>query len=303
MIEILDLGCNRKVSVSKLKEVLPDIEAALFFGKALQLTAPVLIRLLQKVFRSDLIDVLFNGSHSESLQDYIGNLNIPAVQARFSEITWQPDLRDEQLLSLMWDDIFVVVADSIKELSEKLVGVMDAMPGKQGSMVFSHMRGLNVKNPASTSLYKAHVAHARHAPNAVVLDVSGSMSEETIRAIVSDVLHLAWKADAHLYIVSNKAFHWEPGQFSEDAVLAEAEFGGTHYEALESMLNRNWGVVVTIADYDSSPWAKDYLANATGSIEQLFDVSLVDRPTYLAECLGQKAKRIEPLLVGKRSLC
>jgi hypothetical protein len=61
-------------------------------------------------------------------------------------------------------------------------------------------------------------------------------------------------------------------------------------------------VVVTIADYDSSRSAKDAVARCTGSIDTVLDISLVDRPTFLAECVGQLASKTQPLLIAETSL-
>ena len=73
------------------------------------------------------------------------------------------------------------------------------------------------------------------------------------RTIVEDVVALSWEADAHLAIVSNTCTHWFPGEYSVSAVLNAAEYGGTHYEELAPLFeNYDWGVVITIADYDSS---------------------------------------------------
>jgi hypothetical protein len=74
---------------------------------------------------------------------------------------------------------------------------------------------------------------------------------------------------------------------------------GTHYETLTPLMKRDWGTVITIADYDSSQSAKNHLRdNAFGRIGQVLDLSLVNRPTYLAECVGQFADKVTPLLVG-----
>ena len=82
-------------------------------------------------------------------------------------------------------------------------------------------------------------------------------------------------------------------------MLEDAEYGGTHYEQLAPLFtNQNWDAVITIADYDSSPAAKSVLSRCNGKIGQLFDVSLVDRSTYLAECLQHMATEVRPLLVA-----
>jgi hypothetical protein len=160
---------------------------------------------------------------------------------------------------------------------------------------------MNSKRPVLGD-FKAYVKHQHSAPNLVILDVSGSMSENTIRTIISDVVALSWRADAHLAIVSNTSTVWTPGSFSTEAVLQASQFGGTHYETLSQLLDQNWGVVITIADYDSSRSAKDALAKCTGSIELVLDISLVSRPTFLAECVGQLANEVRPLLMAQANL-
>jgi hypothetical protein len=136
----------------------------------------------------------------------------------------------------------------------------------------------------------------------VIFDVSGSMTESTVRAIAPEVVALSWKANASLAIVSDTCRVWDPGTFTVDDVLREAEYSGTHYETLLPLLRRDWGTVITIADYDSSQDAKTHLReNAFGKIGQVLDLSLVSRPTYLAECVGQFADKVTPLLVGSSS--
>ena len=130
------------------------------------------------------------------------------------------------------------------------------------------------------------------------------MSQNTIRTIAGDVVALGMKADATLALVSSTARVWDPGTYGLDDVLHAAQYRGTHYETLAPLLNQPWGVVVTIADYDSSMDACRYLRDNApmGSIEKLLDISLVGKPTYLAECVGQFAKVIEPLLVARNDL-
>lgn len=113
---------------------------------------------------------------------------------------------------------------------------------------------------------------------------------------------LGQEADAHLAIVSNTCTHWLPGEYTEEAVLAAAEFGGTHYEELAPLFTDfEWGTVITIADYDSSPAAKQVLSQCNGTIHTLLDISLVDIPTYLGEVLGQLAGEARPLMVASNN--
>jgi hypothetical protein len=179
--------------------------------------------------------------------------------------------------------------------------VVGVMPGKAGEMVFESLRTMNARRPVLGD-YKARVNHPRHRPNLVILDVSGSVTAETIKVLVGDVVALSWKADASLAIVSNTTTVWEPGEFSEEEVLRAAEYGGTHYETLAGLFDRDWGVVVTIADYDSSASAKTAIAQCRGNIEQVLDISLVSKPTYLAEVVGQLATDVRPLLIASKSV-
>jgi hypothetical protein len=63
-------------------------------------------------------------------------------------------------------------------------------------------------------------------------------------------------------------------------------------------------VVVTIADYDSSWSAREEIKKeCTGKIELLLDISLVSRPTFLSEVVGQLATEVRPLLVAADDRC
>jgi hypothetical protein len=125
------------------------------------------------------------------------------------------------------------------------------------------------------------------------------MTEGTIRRIIEDVVALSYEADAHMAVVSDTTTYWEPGSYSVDDVLNACEYWGTHYETLEPLLNMDWGTVICVADYDSSADAKRHLAqNCKGVIDLVIDVSLVNQPTYLAECVGQFASEIRPMLIG-----
>ena len=117
---------------------------------------------------------------------------------------------------------------------------------------------------------------------------------------VNDVVALSYQANAHMAIVSDSCFHWEPGTYDVDTVLRHAQYSGTHYETLAPLFEgHDWGTVITVADYDSSLSAKEYLArHMTGEVEQVLDISLVNRPTFLAECVGQRAKEVRPILIS-----
>ena len=198
----------------------------------------------------------------------------------------------------MWDSIEIKVASSIVEVADKLAATLDRLPGKEGRMVFQHMQVLN-RNRPTIGDYRAAIDHPVVNDNLVIFDVSGSMTEPTVKAIAEDVVALGYKANAHLVIVSNTARHWEPGSYSVDTILSEAEYMGTHYETLVPLFDRDWGTVVTIADYDSSRDALKEFASRTGRVGKVLDVSLVNRPTFLAECVGQIAEEVEPILIAQ----
>ena len=294
---------GRKASWAALSRLLPDVETALFFGRAVKLPYDKLGELLGGLFKTSVIDALLDGSHSTELQDYIIDTVPPGLEYQVKRINFVADSGHEEILPYMWEAIEIGIADSIGEVADKLSLVLDSLPGKAGVMSFQHMMQLNRRRPTIGD-YKAVISHPSRSKNLVILDDSGSMSQNTIRAIAGDVVALGMKADATLALVSSTARVWDPGTYGLDDVLHAAQYGGTHYETLAPLLNQPWGVVVTIADYDSSMDARRYLRDNApmGSIEKLLDISLVGKPTFLAECVGQFAKVIEPLLVARNDL-
>lgn len=287
-----------KLHVASLRTMLPDIESALFFGKVFELDEHDLNVVLGTLFQSDVLAALTHETslHSSDLQDYVVALGYENL-IELGEIAFAPAVPHAEILPAMWEAAQVDIAKSIKDVAEKLKDVVSTMPGKQGQMLFQSMMKLNTKRPVIGD-YRASIKHVRQAPNLVILDVSGSMTERTVSTIIDDVVALSWQANASLAIVSNTATIWGPGEYDSKVVLAASEFSGTHYETLSALLEQDWGVVVTIADYDSSPSAKNALAKCRGTIELLLDISLVNSPTYLAECVGQRALEVRPLLVG-----
>lgn len=296
-VTLISLGNGKTISVRALKVMLPDVETALFFAKLYKLDIHALSSLLREVFNLTVLKALTAGDHSTELQDYLIDTVPTAVyeQAKPTVVERPPHA---EILPELWEAAEVQVATSIQKVADSLAGTLAVMPGKQGRMVFGHLSKLNKQRP-TIGTYAASINHARVQENLVVLDVSGSMSEGTVRTLINDVVALSWKANAHLAIVSDDTFHWEPGSYNVDDVLRQAQYGGTHYETLMPLLHRDWGTVVTIADYDSS-WlvASRVKADARGSIQTVLDLSLVNRPTYLAEVLGQLANEVKPLLIG-----
>lgn len=307
-LELIEVKPGLQFGRQVLIDLLPDVETALFFAQAYELDAQQLGVLLSTVFKDmPVVKALLceSGQHSITLQDYILDLVdvIPGVTK--GDVSFNNKVVPKgEILPELWKQLEVEVVGSIKQVAEKLASVIGLMPGKQGNMLFKSMRVMNAKRPILGD-YRARIHHAPQKQNLVIFDVSGSVAQSTVETIVDDVVALSYLANAHLAIVSNTTTHWEPGTFGTDDVLAKAEYGGTRYETLHDLLNEEWGVVVCIADYDSSRAAMGAIARCTGSIDEVIDVSLVDRPTFLAEVVGQKARSVKPILVANpgQNLC
>jgi hypothetical protein len=306
-LEIFEVKPGVRFSVEVLKDLLPDIETLLFFGKVYELDAQRLATLLRKVLNTDLAEALFGegGTHSNELQDYLvgyededGNYVEGIVEDYLcGDVTFGADIPHGEILPEVWDSLEVEVAQSIKDVADRLESVVNLLPGKQGSMMMNSMMTLNKKRPVIGD-YRAQVHHAPQKENLLILDVSGSMTPGTIHRIIEDVVALSYKANADMAVVSNSCTYWVAGSYSVDDVLAACEFGGTQYEKLAPLFDRDWGTVITVADYDSSYGAKDYLAQCTGRIDEVLDISLVNRPTFMAECVGQLAGSVRPILIA-----
>lgn len=282
-----------------LREALPDIETTLFFGKLYKLDNVQLGDLLHLLHSSSVLSALLHegGLHSTELQDYTVELGYEYLITS-GEVSFSSAAPHAEVLPEVWAALEIEIADSIQGVADKLKDVVGLLPGKQGQMLFKSLMVMNSKRPVLGD-HRAIIKHQHSAPNLVILDVSGSMTEETVRTIIDDVVALSWRADAHLAIVSDTSTVWEPGAFGTDVVLKAAQFRGTHYETLSQLLNQDWGVVITIADYDSSLSAKRAVAQCTGKIELVLDISLVPQPTFLAECVGQLAAEVRPLLMAE----
>lgn len=298
-LSIVELRTDLRFPKSMLKTMLPDVETALFFGQIYRLNAHELGILLSELFNSPVISALTaeGGMHSNMLQDYLVDLGYEA-EIQSGEILLGEKQPKGEILPELWEANKIEIAKSIQQVADKLKDVVTKLPGKHGEMVFRSMQVMNAKRPTIGD-HRAHIHHQPAKPNLVILDVSGSMSENTIETIVEDVVALSWEADAHLAIVSNTCTHWVPGEYTVEAVLRAAEYGGTHYEKLVPLFEyQDWGVVVTIADYDSSYGAKTAIGLLNGLIDTVLDISLVPRPTFLAECVGQLANEVKPLLIA-----
>lgn len=290
-----------KVTWAFLEELLPDIETALFFGKVFNLGWDKLSEIIHTLFQSDVIDALLGEDHvhSHELQDYVIGVVPDWIQAQHGAGHYdEVPPPDTELLAQLVKAGTLEVAKSLQDVADSLNGVLSHMPSKFGTMTFSHMRELNRQHGA-IGTYAARVVHEQVPDRLVVLDVSGSMTEETIRRIVDEVVGMAYSVNASLAIVSNDAFLWEAGTYDTDTVLQHAQYSGTHYEMLTPIFDRDWDTVITIADYDSGWVAQDHIAtHAKGRVRSVLDISLVNRPTFLAECIGRIADEVKPLVVG-----
>lgn len=290
------VGFERK----RLIELIPDTETLLFVGKLYELDAEQLSHLMLVRFGTDdVVTQLLGGGaeHSHELQDYLIEIGFEDLVER-GMAAQAPRPPHAEILPEVWRSLEVVIADSIKQVGEKLVDVVGMMPGKKGAMVLNSMMVLNAKRPTIGD-FRAQIKHKGMRQNVIVLDVSGSMSEGTVRAIIADVVAMAWEANAYLVIVSSTATWWAPGEYDVDTVLARAEYAGTHYETLAPFFEgEDFGVVVTIADYDSGWSAASVFDNLNGHIDQVLDISLVNRPTYLSEMLGKLADEVKPILIA-----
>ena len=290
---------GKRASIKVLAELLPNIETALFFGQVYHLSEVNLRELVLTLFKTPFFTALLDSAeqHSTTLQDYVlPMLTVAETEQYRNHLSETPPAEgfvvpNSELLVAAWEAQLTEVAESIETVANKVAGVLDLLPSKYGTMTMQHLRKIGK--------YAAQITHDRNIDRLVILDVSGSMSEGTVRAIVGDVVALAYKANATLAIVSNHTYYWSPGEFTVSSVLSTAEFGGTQYETLIPLLQQDWEKVITIADYDSSQHAKSLIREMSfGHIGEVLDMSLVDRPTFLAECVGQLAQSVRPFLIG-----
>ena len=305
-LTLFEFAPGKRASIKVLADLLPNIETALFFGQVYHLSEVYLRELLLTLFKTPFFTALLDSAeqHSTTLQDYVlPMLTVAETEQYRNHLSATPPAEgfvvpNSELLVAAWEAQLTEVAESIETVAHKVAGVLDLLPSKYGTMTMQHLRQLNTQR-GSIGKYAAQITHDRNIDRLVILDVSGSMSEGTVRAIVGDVVALAYKANATLAVVSNHTYYWNPGEYSVASVLSVAEFGGTQYETLIPLLQQDWEKVITIADYDSSPHAKSLiLETASGHIGEVLDMSLVNRPTFLAECVGQLAQSVRPFLIG-----
>ena len=295
-----ELSKTQLISHNKLKELLPDVETALFFAKAFKLDAYKLGQLLSLLFQTTIVNALVNGVHSTELQDYLYEACDDDLvrQAAFS--VDKADIPAGEVLPQLWKMAITEVASSIQKVADSLVSSIGRLPSKTGQMAMQSMMKMNMNRP-TIGRHQAVIAHQSVPDVLVILDVSGSMTEATIREIVDDVVAMSWDANATLAIVSDHTFVWEPGTYNTAMVLEAAEYAGTVYETLLPLFDQDWGTVITIADYDSGYNALRRFAKARGRVGQVFDISLVPQPTYLGECVATLADKYQSLVIASDS--
>ena len=105
-----ELSKTQLISHNKLKELLPDVETALFFAKAFKLDAYKLGQLLSLLFQTTIVDALVNGVHSTELQDYLYEVcgDDLVRQAAFS--VDKADIPAGELLPQLWKMAITEVA-------------------------------------------------------------------------------------------------------------------------------------------------------------------------------------------------
>lgn len=308
--DVTTFTSGRAFPTKFLADALPDVETALFFAKVYDLAPQDVARVLQICVPSLVVEALTNEAamHSVSLQDYLvdefqdtnGDWHYEALEF-LEQLGGVKAPVQAEILPEVWKNLELTIADSIAKVAETISGTIEHMPGRTGDMIFKTLAKVNARRPTIGD-YRAGFTHQQVKRVLVVFDVSGSVSSTTVATIVDDVVGLAYEANAALAIVSNSCFFYAPGAFSTSQVLADAEYSGTHYEQLKPLFTgQDWDVVVCIADYDSSPAAASVLARCDGKIGQLFDVSLVNRSTYLAECLAPLASEVRPLLIASNT--
>ena len=304
-VEIIEVAPGRKFSVGVLQRLLPDPETMFFFAKAFDLDYLAVSKLTRELFKgSSLIDELTRGDHSTELQDYMLDLAsyIPThLQPEEVSVTFGGSNPPKgEILPQLWESLQLEVAQSIKDVAAKLESTLEVLArSQQGHMVFGHMAKVNARRPGRLGTYGPRIDHPKTGENLVVFDVSGSMTPHTVQMLADDVVSLSYKANAHLAIVSNNCFYWAPGTYSTRDVLEKAEYRGTHYDQLIDLFQRDWTTVTTIADYDSYHDARTaFRTLAKGRVGEVLDISLVNKPTFLAECIGQVADKVTPLLIG-----
>lgn len=285
-----------------LRQNIKKFELAVFFADLYKLTNRQFSDLLDICGLDRTVwDALVEGGHSTELQDYELDLDeefdITVLQG-----TGQVAVKDDVALVALFEAAAVVIADSIQEVADALGNKLGSLPVGEAQMMFSALHSFNVKRN-SIGDFKAGIYRDRSKAKSkvlVILDDSGSVTPDTIEAIADDVVQLSYSVNASLAMVSSTTRYFQAGTFNTQDVLAVAEYGGTQYETLAQVLSEDWDEVITIADYDSSPYAKRSLAaNASCRIKKIWDIGLDNQSSYLAECLSQFAESVSPIVIRR----
>ena len=285
-----------------LQKNIKTFELAVFFADLYKLTNRQFSDLLDICGLDRTVwDALVEGGHSTELQDYELDLDeefdITVLQG-----TGQVAVKDDVALVALFEAAAVVIADSIQEVADALGNKLGSLPVGEAQMMFSALHSFNVKRN-SIGDFKAGIYRDRSKAKSkvlVILDDSGSVTPGTIEAIADDVVQLSYSVNASLAMVSSTTRYFQAGTFNTQDVLSVAEYGGTQYETLAQVLSEDWDEVITIADYDSSPYAKMSLAaNASCRIKKIWDIGLENQSSYLAECLSQFAESVSPIVIRR----
>ena len=285
-----------------LRQNIKKFELAVFFADLYKLTNRQFSDLLDICGLDRTVwDALVEGGHSTELQDYGLDLDeefdITVLQG-----TGQVAVKDDVALVALFEAAAVVIADSIQEVADALGNKLGSLPVGEAQMMFSALHSFNVKRN-SIGDFKAGIYRDRSKAKSkvlVILDDSGSVTPGTIEAIADDVVQLSYSVNASLALVSSTTRYFQAGTFNTQDVLAVAEYEGTQDETLAQVLSEDWDEVITIADYDSSPYAKQSLAaNASCRIKKIWDIGLENQSSYLAECLSQFADEVSPIVIRR----
>lgn len=302
-MEIYKINEHAQWNVTDLKLMLTDVQDALFFAKLYKLSAQQLADLLWTLFETNITQALFKGIHSTTLQDYVVELGFEFEFEERCELDTSDayDADQQVILSELLDSLKIEIASSIEEVHNKLEKVMYKLPGRSANMIFQSLRKFNASRP-TIGVFQTTIQHNPDPRVLIILDDSGSVTAQTVEAVANDVVQLGYHIGATLALVSNTTRVWKPGTYTVDGIIQATQAGGTHYETLLNLLHEDWDTVITIADYDSSLSAKHAISAAQGSVGQVLDISLVDKPTFLSECVGQHAQEVKSLLMASSSV-
>lgn len=300
MQDLLEFESGIAFDIEFLRQSLTDVETALFFAKLYKLKLEELAELLRLLFPNDEVIAEFTkGDHSYDLQGWDDGEGYENVLVKFTN---NPEQKlDATLLTALWEAAELMIADSIQDVGDKLGKYMNTLPTHEARMTFSI---LNLHNVVRNTVgdYRAVITRRgdeRKLKVLVILDDSGSMTQETIETIAADVVALSYKANASLALVSNTCRVFRAGTFSVRDVLDAAEYMGTRYGALAPLFEEDWDEVITIADYDSWGSALQEFAGASGRVGRVTDVSLVGKQTFLSQCVGVIADEVRQVMISR----